>query len=69
MPVAAPVQTIDIAKERCDRCGQRAWVVTETDLSDGRTLPLSWCAHHYRMAEATLAVTSRVVIDARSRLH
>jgi len=51
---SAPVLAVTIDHERCDRCGQRAQVVTAVSMSDGRVLPLSWCAHHYREAEGSL---------------
>lgn len=64
----------DITRERCDRCGARALVVTETRASTGRWLRLSWCAHHYRQVERPLLSTpggpaSRVVSDIRTAVR
>lgn len=69
---SAAVLAVTIDHERCDRCGQRAQVVTAVGMSDGRVLPLSWCAHHYREAEGSLIDNPLgprvdIVVDTRNR--
>jgi hypothetical protein len=52
--------------ERCDRCGNRAYVMT----LHGECLPLSWCGHHYRAMSAALHADPHVVVavDVRDTL-
>lgn len=70
MPTATTIHRlveIDIAEERCDRCGQRAFVVTESMADDGRLLSLSWCAHHFNTLQPQLH-GAHVILDERQRI-
>ena len=53
--------------DRCDRCGAQAFVVTEHDLPDGRSVELLFCGHHYAKHEEHLA--PHLALDARDRIN
>lgn len=59
-----------MARERCDRCGAHAFVLTaHRDPSASHDIALAWCGHHFaEHAEALLTSGARVVIDVRDRL-
>jgi hypothetical protein len=54
---------LDMAHERCDVCGQGAYVMVMT--VDG---PLAFCAHHFREKAVALAQVSAIIHDIRGQL-
>lgn len=62
----------ELRKQRCDRCGQRAYVVTShlTMTDRGPTeVNLAWCAHHFAEHEvAIFASGAGLVADIRKKL-
>jgi len=53
----------DMAYERCESCGHRAYVMVMT--ADG---PLAFCAHHYQENALALAGVGVVIHDIRDQL-
>ena len=54
-------------RERCDRCGVRAYVTT----MHGDGLQLTWCKHHFEVYAPGFAADPgvAVVVDERARLN
>lgn len=64
-----PPAPLVMTGERCDRCGQRAFVMTAMPVVPGLDLTLSWCAHHYAVFEPGLAASgAQVRVDERFAL-
>ena len=53
-------------RDRCDRCGARAFV--RAPLPGAGGLELLFCGHHYRDHELKLIAAGAVVIDERPRI-
>ena len=53
----------DMAYERCESCGHRAYVMVMT--ADG---PLAFCAHHFQENALALAGVGAVIHDIRDQL-
>jgi len=53
----------DMARERCDTCEHRAYVMVVT--AQG---PLSFCAHHFQENAIELAGVSAIIHDIRNEL-
>ena len=65
---AAAVPVISIDHERCDRCGHRAYVVTDHGAARAPAY-LSWCGHHHAAnVRAGTVRADQVIIDVRERL-
>lgn len=68
-PTEAPIATLT-HKDRCDRCGARAYVQVILKWSPG--LPSSGelylCAHDFRLHEAAMAPYVSLLIDERWQL-
>jgi len=60
--VAMP-SALDMAHERCESCGHRAYVMVMT--ADG---PLSFCAHHFQENAIALEAVGAVISDIRDQL-
>ncbi|QTE30932.1 DUF7455 domain-containing protein [Pengzhenrongella sicca] len=66
---AAPTETRalpsvrDMAHERCDACGHRAYVLVMTSAG-----PLAFCAHHFQRADDAGGGIGPVILDVRHQL-
>lgn len=55
--------------ERCDLCGNRAYVITAHPVAGAKPLPMSWCGHHFAVRDAALRASgASVAIDLRHLL-
>ena len=70
-PTEAPAAPVLTSKDRCDRCGARAFVLVVLKWSPG--LPhageLSFCAHDFRAVEEAIAPYVSLIIDERWTLQ
>ena len=62
-PTITETMAPDMAHERCDLCGHRAYVMVMT--AGG---PLTFCAHHFQEGAIALAGVSAVIHDIRDQL-
>lgn len=64
VPPATPAQAVPPTKlklrDRCDRCGSRAYVGAEINGTD-----LLFCAHHFRRFETSIRAVATEILDER----
>lgn len=51
-------------KDRCERCGAQAFVVTRIGTTD-----LMWCAHHYRKHQDHLLKIAVAIMDDTGKIN
>lgn len=68
--LAAQASSFDpMARERCDRCGAAAYVLTVHPNKVNASSQLGWCSHHFADNEKGIAASGgTVLVDIREML-